>query len=147
MNDLSKSEEEIYQQRKNKLEELIKVDSASLPHSFETTTTLKQIRDKFVGLDKGFSTKTNVVVAGRIINSRSFGKLVFYDIQDRSGKLQLLIDSEVLDKTSKEVIKKIDVGDIVGCHGEVITTKKGELSIKLHKIHILNKALRGLPEK
>ena len=147
MNDLSKSEEEVYQQRKNKLEELIKVDKASLPHSFQTTTTLQQIRDKFMDLDKGFSTKTNVVVAGRIINSRSFGKLIFYDIQDRSGKLQLLIDREFLDNTSQEVVNNLDVGDIVGCHGEVITTKKGELSIKLHKVHVLNKALRGLPEK
>ena len=52
MNDLSKSEEEIYQQRKQKLEEIAKADSSSLPHSFSITTSLKQIRDKFNHLDK-----------------------------------------------------------------------------------------------
>ena len=147
MNDLSNSEEEIYQQRKQKLEEIAKADSSSLPHSFSTTTSLKQIRDKFNHLDEGSSTGTNVIVAGRIVNARSFGKLLFYDIQDVSGRIQLLVDKENLDKNSIKVIENLDTGDIVGCGGEIVTTKKGELSIKLDKVHVLNKSLRGLPEK
>ena len=147
MNDLSKSEEEIYQQRKQKLEEIAKADSSSLPHSFSTTTSLKQIRDKFGDLEEGSSTNTNVTVAGRIVNARSFGKLLFYDMQDASGKLQLLVDQDNLDKTSLKVLENLDTGDIVGCGGEIITTKKGELSIKLDRVHVLNKSLRGLPEK
>ena len=147
MNDLSKSEEEIYQQRKQKLEEIAKADSFSLPHSFSTTTSLKQIRDKFNHLDEGSSTGTNVIVAGRIVNARSFGKLLFYDIQDVSGRIQLLVDKENLDKNSIKVIENLDTGDIVGCGGEIVTTKKGELSIKLDRVHVLNKSLRGLPEK
>ena len=95
MNDLSNSEEEIYQQRKQKLEEITKADSSSLPHSFSTTTSLKQIRDKFGDLEEGSSTNTNVTVAGRIVNVRSFGKLLFYDLQDVSGKLQLLVDQDL----------------------------------------------------
>ena len=94
MNDLSNSEEEIYQQRKQKLEEITKADSSSLPHSFSTTTSFKQIRDKFGDLEEGSSTNTNVIVAGRIVNVRSFGKLLFYDLQDVSGKLQLLVDQD-----------------------------------------------------
>ena len=147
MNDLSKSEEEIYQQRKQKLEEITKADSSSLPHSFSTTTSLKQIRDKFGDLEEGSSTNTNVTVAGRIVNARSFGKLLFYDMQDASGKLQLLVDQDNLDKTSLKVLENLDTGDIVGCGGEIVTTKKGELSIKLDRVHVLNKSLRGLPEK
>ena len=147
MNDLSNSEEEIYQQRKQKLEEIAKADSSSLPHSFSTTTSLKQIRDKFGDLEEGSSTNTNVTVAGRIVNARSFGKLLFYDIQDASGKLQLLVDQDNLDKTSLKVLENLDTGDIVGCGGEIVTTKKGELSIKLDRVHVLNKSLRGLPEK
>ena len=147
MNDLSKSEEEIYQQRKQKLEEITKADGSSLPHSFSTTTSLKQIRDKFGDLEEGSSTNTNVIVAGRIVNVRSFGKLLFYDLQDASGKLQLLVDQDNLDKTSLAVLENLDTGDIVGCGGEIVTTKKGELSIKLDKVHVLNKSLRGLPEK
>ena len=147
MNDLSNSEEEIYQQRKQKLEEITKADSSSLPHSFSTTTSLKQIRDKFGDLEEGSSTNTNVTVAGRIVNARSFGKLLFYDMQDASGKLQLLVDQDNLDKTSLKVLENLDTGDIVGCGGEIVTTKKGELSIKLDRVHVLNKSLRGLPEK
>ena len=147
MSDLSKSEEEIYQQRKKKGEDILKTDSFSFPHSFSTTTSLKKIRDKFNYLDEGFSTGTNVIVAGRIVNARSFGKLLFYDIQDVSGRLQLLVDKENLDKNSIKVIENLDTGDIVGCGGEIVTTKKGELSIKLDKVHVLNKSLRGLPEK
>ena len=147
MNDLSKSEEEIYQQRKQKLEELAKADSFSLPHSFSTTTSLKQIRDKFGDLEEGSSTNTNVIVAGRIVNVRSFGKLLFSALQDASGKFQLLVDQDNLDKTSLAVLENLDTGDIVGCGGEIVTTKKGELSIKLDKVHVLNKSLRGLPEK
>ena len=81
------------------------------------------------------------------MNVRSFGKLLFYDLQDESGKIQLLIDNKDITKLSKAVVKNLDVGDIVGCQGDIMSTKKGELSIKIYEIQLLTKAFRSLPEK
>jgi len=147
MNELSKSEKEIYERRKGKLEEILKIDSTSLPHSFTTTASLAHIRGEYKDLGAGAKTSVNVIVAGRIISARSFGKLVFFDIRDTTEQLQLLLDKENTPNETVEVIENLDVGDIIGCHGEIITTKKGELSIKISKVQLLNKALRGLPEK
>ena len=147
MNELSKSEKEIYDQRKKKLEQIEEIDNKSLPHAFTTSTSLSYIRREYKDLESGAKTGVNVIVAGRVINYRSFGKLIFIDIQENTEKIQLLIDKESIKKETMEVIELLDVGDIIGCHGEVITTKKGELSVKISKVHLLNKALRGLPEK
>ena len=147
MDELSKSEKEIYDQRKSKLEKILKIDSSSLPHSFTRTASLSHIRSEYKDLEPGAKTDVNVTVAGRIINQRSFGKLIFIDIQDGTEKIQLLIDKETIEKDTMKIIELLDVGDIIGCHGEVITTRKGELSIKMSKVQLLNKALKGLPEK
>ncbi len=147
MNELSKSEKEIYDQRKKKLEQIQEVDNKSLPHAFTTSTSLSFIRREYKDLEPSAKTGVNVIVAGRVINHRSFGKLIFIDIQDNIEKIQLLIDKESIKKETMKIIELLDVGDIVGCHGEVITTKKGELSVKISKVQLLNKALRGLPEK
>ena len=147
MDELSKSEKEVYDQRKSKLEEILKIDSTSLPHSFTTTTSLEYIKSEYKDLSAGAKTGVNVIVAGRIISIRSFGKLAFFDIKDGTDKLQLLVDKESISNETVELIEKLDAGDIIGCRGEIITTKKGELSIKISKVQLLNKALRGLPEK
>ena len=88
-----------------------------------------------------------MIIAGRIVSARSFGKLAFFDIRDRTEQIQLMLDKDNTRNETVEVIENLDVGDIIGCHGEIITTKKGELSIKISKVQLLNKALRGLPEK
>ena len=147
MNELSKSEKEVYDRRKGKLEEILKIDSTSLPHSFTTTTSLAHIRGEYKDLGAGAKTSVNVIIAGRIVSARSFGKLAFFDIRDRTEQIQLMLDKDNTRNETVEVIENLDVGDIIGCHGEIITTKKGELSIKISKVQLLNKALRGLPEK
>jgi len=147
MDELTKSEKEVYDQRKSKLEDILKIDSTSLPHSFTTTTSLGHIKSEYKDLSVGVKTGVNVIVAGRIISIRSFGKLAFFDIKDGTDKLQLLVDKESILNETVELIEKLDAGDIIGCRGEIVTTKKGELSIKISKVQLLNKALRGLPEK
>jgi len=147
MDELTKSEKEVYDQRKSKLEDILKIDSTSLPHSFTTTTSLRHIKSEYKDLSVGVKTGVNVIVAGRIISIRSFGKLAFFDIKDGTDKLQLLVDKESILNETVELIEKLDAGDIIGCRGEIVTTKKGELSIKISKVQLLNKALRGLPEK
>lgn len=147
MDELSKSEKEIYDQRKKKLEKIQKIDKTSLPHTFTTSTSLIHIRREHKDLGPGSKTGIKVIVAGRIINHRSFGKLIFIDIQDDTEKIQLLVDGESIEKEIMQLIELLDDGDIIGCKGEVITTNKGELSIRISTVQLLNKALRGLPEK
>ena len=91
--------------------------------------------------------RDRVQIHGRILNGRSFGKLSFYDLVDNSGRIQLLVDSKTLSDEENLFFSKYDSGDIVGVKGEVMKTKKGELSIKVSTSTILSKSLRTLPEK
>ena len=147
MDEFSKSEEEIYRQRKDKLEELLQQKNSVLLPSYERTSFIREIREQHKEIETGTHTDIKVRITGRIMNIRSFGKLLFYDLQDESGKIQLLIDNKDITKLSKAVVKNLDVGDIVGCQGDIMSTKKGELSIKIYEIQLLTKAFRSLPEK
>jgi len=78
---------------------------------------------------------------------RDSGKLVFVTIRDRSGDLQLFISKAVVGDDAFAAIKRLDLGDWVGVHGSVMTTRKGELSVKPTSVDLLAKAVRPLPDK
>ncbi len=88
-----------------------------------------------------------VSVAGRIMSKRGMGKAVFCDLQDGKGRIQLYVRIDELGEEPFARFKKTDIGDIVGVEGEVFRTKRGEISIKAHKITLLSKSLIPLPEK
>ena len=88
-----------------------------------------------------------VSVAGRIMSKRGMGKAVFCDLQDGKGRIQLYVRIDELGEEPFSRFKKTDIGDIVGVEGEVFRTKRGEISIKAHKITLLSKSLIPLPEK
>jgi lysyl-tRNA synthetase class 2 len=93
------------------------------------------------------STGVVVSVAGRVLLHRSFGKLAFATVRDDTGRIQLLADSSVLDQETMNVFLDLDLGDWVGVGGEVVTTRKGELSVRVATLVLLAKALRPLPDK
>ncbi|MDH5422757.1 MAG: lysine--tRNA ligase, partial [Acidimicrobiia bacterium] len=105
------------------------------------------IHESHPGLEPGAETGEMVTVAGRLLNVRSFGKLRFGVLQDHSGQIQLFVSKAVLGDAAFEIFDLIDNGDWVGAHGEVITTKKGELSIRVDRFDLLAKSLRPLPDK
>lgn len=93
-------------------------------------------------------------VAGRIKSWRNIGKIIFSDLFDDSGKIQLYIKQEVLEKTNIsqqtlgwEHMDLFDIGDFVSAFGKVTKTKTGEISILVSKIQIATKSLRPLPDK
>ena len=88
-----------------------------------------------------------VSVAGRIMSKRGMGKAVFCDLQDGKGRIQLYVRIDELGEEPFAKFKKTDIGDIVGVEGEVFKTKRGEISIKAHKVTLLSKSLIPLPEK
>ena len=88
--------------------------------------------------------KVQAVVAGRMMLKRVMGKASFATLQDGSGRIQAYITQDV---PGYEEFKHWDLGDIVGVEGHLFKTMKGELTVHAHRIFLLAKALRPLPEK
>ncbi len=87
-------------------------------------------------------------IAGRLVAKRGFGKTVFAPLRDTTGDLQLFLNVEHIEAEEfAEVVKKMDVGDIVGAEGQVFWTKRGELSLLVKKCTMVTKSLRPLPDK
>lgn len=89
-----------------------------------------------------FSEGQDVALAGRLIANRSHGKVVFADIQDQTGKMQLFIKADAFN-----IIKDLDIGDIIGVKGALFKTKTGQESVRVAEIQVLCKSLMSLPEK
>ena len=147
MSNFSKSEKEIYELRKQKIAFLNDISSDSFPTKFNESTKISNIINEHRDIEEGTHTGISVTVRGRLLNARSFGKLLFYDILDQSGKIQLLVNSGEIDDVYLRLFENFDIGDIIAVNGEVIKTKKGELSIKVNQSTILSKSLRSFPEK
>ena len=147
MTELSKSEKEIYNLRKEKVEKLKDIEIDSFPTNFKNTTFIEDIKTKHQSLEDGDQTDISVLVRGRVLSIRSFGKLTFIDIKDMTGKIQLLVAKDDLHENLQQYIELLDVGDMIGTKGNVMKTKKGELSLKVSELILLSKSFRTLPEK
>ena len=147
MSNFSKSEKEIYELRKQKIALLNDISNDSFPTKFNESTKISNIINEHIDIEEGTHTGISVTVRGRLLNARSFGKLLFYDILDQSGKIQLLVNSGEIEDVYLRLFENLDIGDIIAVNGEVIKTKKGELSIKVNQSTILSKSLRSFPEK
>jgi len=117
------------------------------PYRFDRTHTLGAIRNEHEGLEAGSETDTAVVVAGRVMLKRDQGKLIFITLRDRTGDIQLFISKSVVGDGEFDEINELDLGDWVGVSGHVMTTRKGELSIKVSSVTLLAKSVRPLPDK
>jgi lysyl-tRNA synthetase class 2 len=100
----------------------------------------------FADLPPASATGRRVAVAGRLVGKRDIGKLVFGVLQDGTGRIQLFVEAATLGD-AMGTFGALDVGDWIGAAGEVITTKRGELSVKVDEFELLAKSLRPLPEK
>ena len=89
----------------------------------------------------------DVKVAGRLMSKRGQGKVMFCDLQDSTGRIQLFVKIDEMGEEEYARFKKNDIGDILGCEGKVFKTKTGEISIRTNKITLLSKSLLPLPEK
>ena len=106
------------------------------------THSSKEVKDNFDTLEG-----KEVTVAGRIMSKRGQGKVVFSDIHDRDGKIQLFIKIDEVGEEALKQYKTNDIGDWVACTGEVFKTKTGEVSVKAKEIELICKSLKPLPEK
>ena len=117
------------------------------PYRFDRSHTLAQVRAEWGSLPAATETGQQVVVAGRIMLKRDSGKLIFATMRDRGADIQLFVSKGVIGDDGFENVKHLDLGDWVGAHGTVMTTRKGELSIKAERVELLSKAIRPLPDK
>lgn len=90
---------------------------------------------------------TEFSLAGRMMSSRSFGKVIFFHIMDRTGRLQCYAEKSVMGDAAFSQFKKLDVGDIVGVTGKLFRTKTGELTLRCFTARLLSKSFRALPDK
>jgi lysyl-tRNA synthetase class 2 len=140
--------EEVMKERLRKLKELEKLGIEPYPSKFDKSHDVKELQEKFKKLKAGSVTKEKVKVAGRLLVIRDMGKLIFADLRDEYGKIQLQIQEGETPKKQTEFFKKfIDSGDFIGVEGRIIKTRRGELSVLADKVELLSKALLPLPEK
>ena len=139
---------ELIKQRIQKLNELKERDIDPYGSPFEFTHHSADIHSEYGSQDKESLDKLDkhVTIAGRIVAMRNFGKAAFAHIQDSTGKIQVYFRKDLLgDKFA--VLKKFDIGDIVGVTGKIFRTKTDELTIEITDFEFLTKSLRPLPEK
>jgi len=117
------------------------------PVSVPRTTTLLEIRTKHKDLPIDVSTGVIESITGRVIFKRDTGKLCFANLREGDGtELQAMFSLDKIGEEQLEIWKsEIDLGDIVSVTGEVITSKRGELSILANSFTLAAKALRPLP--
>ena len=114
--------------------------------NYKITNQASDISTKFEKkVEKGQHTNEFVSIAGRVLAIRRTGKIIFADLHDFSGKIQIVFS--LADFEDFEDFRKLlDPGDIIGIEGEIFATKKGELSILVKKGVFLSKCLRPLPK-
>ncbi|MEV0842894.1 lysine--tRNA ligase [Actinocatenispora sera] len=114
---------------------------------FPRTATLAEVRDKYGDLPPDTTTGDTVAVTGRVIFIRNTGKLCFATLRAGDGtELQAMLSAAEVGKESLDEWKRlVDLGDHVGIEGEVITSRRGELSVFASRWEITSKALRPLP--
>ena len=101
-----------------------------------------EVKDNFEELEG-----KDVSVAGRLMSKRGQGKVVFADIQDREGKLQIFVKIDLIGEENLKEFKSLDIGDWISVKGEVFKTKAGEVSVKAKEYELICKSLKPLPEK
>ncbi|MFI6324514.1 bifunctional lysylphosphatidylglycerol synthetase/lysine--tRNA ligase LysX [Nonomuraea sp. NPDC050556] len=134
--------------RRDKLDRLRNEGIDPYPVTFPRTVTNAELREKYQDLAADTATGDRVGVAGRVMLNRIGGKLCFATLRDGSGDLQVMISLDRVGEESLAAWKRdVDLGDHVGVEGEVITSRRGELSILADRWAITSKCLRPLPEK
>ena len=133
--------------RQAKRERLLAEGRNPYPVEVARTHTLSELRSAYADLEVDTKSGQIVGIAGRVVFARNSGKLCFATLQEGDGtQLQAMISLDGVGKESLDAWKSdVDLGDIVFVHGEVISSRRGELSVLADSWQIISKALRPLP--
>ncbi|MDP3994049.1 MAG: lysine--tRNA ligase [Candidatus Doudnabacteria bacterium] len=138
---MTEKEKELFQGRIKKLQELRKAGIDPYPSKSNRTHTNKEAVDSFEKLSKN-----TISLVGRIRSMRDMGKISFANLEDETGKIQVLFKEGNLGNY-KNVINQLDIGDFVEVGGALFKTKTGEKTVEAKDLKLLSKSLSALPEK
>ena len=105
------------------------------------------LKAEFADLPAEAETGKTVTLAGRMMSKRVMGKASFAHLRDQKGDIQIFVKRNLLGDDAYAAFKKLDIGDLIGCKGEVFRTKMGEISVRVTELTLLAKSLLPLPEK
>lgn len=131
--------ENLRQSRLKKLKEIKKLGIDPYPAKVVGREEIGESREKKLG--------SEVEVAGRIVGWREHGGIIFADLKDESGQIQLVLREGKLSTLNSRLSTLLDIGDFIAARGKLFKTEAGELSIEVADIGLLSKSLRPLPEK
>lgn len=140
--------DDLIQERRKKLKRLRDAGIDPYGSRFAVKETASDIYKKYGNTSKAEleSKSETCTIAGRIIALRDFGKAAFAHIQDSSGKIQVYLRKDIVGE-GFDILKNLDIGDIVGLEGRLFRTKTDELTVEVKDAVLLCKSLRPLPEK
>ncbi len=140
---------EVIKNRVSKACDILDAGVPLFPNDFRKEHAVSWVLEKFGELgDDALERQQDVfALAGRIVSLRSFGKVAFFHLMDQSGRIQCYASREHLDEGVYKIVKKLDVGDIVGVSGHLFRTKTGELTIACRNLKLITRSMRPLPEK
>ncbi|NBR55197.1 MAG: lysine--tRNA ligase [Micrococcales bacterium] len=130
-----------------KRERLIESGAEAYPVAVDITHTIEQVRAKYPDLEIDVATGDKVAIAGRVMFQRNTGKLCFATLQSGLGsRIQVMLSQDKVGESNLEHYKElVDLGDHLFVSGEVITSKRGELSVLADSWKIAAKTIRPLP--
>ena len=140
-------ENRLIQERVRKLNELKELGVNPYPHKFNVTKKSSAIKSEYSSLESEAHVDDIVSVAGRIMLMRNMGKASFLTIQDGEGQVQIYLRSDDVGADTYKLLKKLDIGDIIGVTGSIFKTRMGEVTVHAKEYVILCKAINPLPEK
>jgi lysyl-tRNA synthetase class 2 len=134
--------------RREKYDRLVAAGTPPYALGYPRTTTVAALRDAYADLPTDTATGTVVAITGRVLLSRTGGKLCFATVTEGETQIQVMVS---LDRVGEERLaawkSDVDLGDHVGVTGEVISSRRGELSVLATDWQLTSKALRPLPDK
>jgi lysyl-tRNA synthetase class 2 len=145
----SEFERSLFDLRKAKLEEIVKLGQAAYPNQFPASHTVPQVRDQWgeVTTEALEANRVTVAVAGRIMAIRAQGKAGFATLQQDGQRLQIYVRLDAVGEQGFALYKLLDLGDHIGASGYLFRTRTGELTIHVERLTFLAKAMLALPEK
>ncbi len=142
-------DQELWEQRREKLRRIEGLGFAPYPHRFDHTHTLEEIHNVLSGssTEQLSVDKPPVRVCGRVQAIRGHGKAGFLDLAQGGQHLQIYVKKDAVGEAAFELYQLLDLGDFLGVEGYLFRTRTGELSVHAERLTFLAKALLPLPEK
>jgi len=135
------------QARRDKLAKLGELGIDPWGQRFDDAAAIAAVRTEGEGLDQAADDGPTVRVAGRIMLLRNAGRLVFLDLVDRTGRIQVMIGKKQVGPEAWPVVGCLDLGDIIGVEGRLGYSNSGEMTVFASGLTFLTKSLETPPDK